>query len=165
VRHAIAGERDPERWPDDRERPLTARGVRRFRTAARGVGRLVPSVDRVLSSSWTRAWDTAKILERRTGWPAPERLTALEGGLPDAVVAALAAYSDADTLALVGHEPYLGELASFLLTGEPHRVRFDLNKGGAIALTFAGEIEAGQAHLRWLLQPKALRRLASSGKR
>ena len=42
VRHAIAAERDAKRWPDDRGRPLTAEGVRRFRGVARHLGETVP---------------------------------------------------------------------------------------------------------------------------
>ena len=43
IRHAIAGVRDPKRWPDDRERPLTKAGTRRLpqrraRASAAGPG-------------------------------------------------------------------------------------------------------------------------------
>ena len=38
VRHAIAMERDAKRWPDDRLRPLSARGIARGSKAAAGLG-------------------------------------------------------------------------------------------------------------------------------
>ena len=41
VRHAIAAERDPSRWPDDRERPLTRQGEERMRRAAKGLAKVV----------------------------------------------------------------------------------------------------------------------------
>src|SRR3954453_21785562 len=72
VRHAIAHERDSERWPDDAKRPLTDDGRERFELAARGLPRIVPTVARVLSSPCTRAWQTAEILASRTGWPAAD---------------------------------------------------------------------------------------------
>jgi phosphohistidine phosphatase len=160
VRHAYAGERDPEQWPDDRLRPLTPKGERKFRRAAEGLGILVPGVDVVLSSSWVRAWRTAEILERRACWPAPERLAALEAAPPAPVVAALASYGSGDAIALVGHEPFLGWLASYLLTGDPHHARLTLKKGAALALDVEGSIGLGKATLRWLLQPRVLRAIA-----
>ena len=159
MRHAFAGERDPEQWPDDRLRPLTPQGERRFRRAAKGIGLLVPGVDVVLSSSWTRAWRTAEILEERAGWPAPKRLPALEAEPPVVVAEALTSYPNGDALVLVGHEPFLGELASFLLTGEAHELRLEIKKGAALALDIDGAVAPGKARLRWLLQPKALRRI------
>ena len=72
VRHAIAGKPDAASWPDDSERPLTEEGITRFRPAARGLATLVPDVERVLSSPWTRAWQTAEILQEENDWPAPE---------------------------------------------------------------------------------------------
>lgn len=160
MRHAFAGARDPERWPDDRLRPLTPKGERRFRRAAQGLGLLVPGVDTVLASSWTRAWRTAEILQDRAGWPAPERLPALEARPAAEVVEALTKRSPGEALALVGHEPYLGELASYLLTGNPHHARIALKKGAALALDVDGPIAPGRAVLRWLLQPRMLHRLA-----
>lgn len=160
VRHAIAGERDPERWPDDRLRPLTPRGVKRFRRAARGVRRLAPSVNVVLSSPFTRAWQTAELLANEAGWPAPERCDALAAGrTPAEVVMALRTRGMSDTVALVGHEPYLSELVSYLLTGSGAGARLELRKGAVVALGLQGRVEPGTAVLRWLLQPRALRAL------
>ncbi|MGI9116098.1 MAG: SixA phosphatase family protein, partial [Gaiellales bacterium] len=62
VRHAIAEERDPQRWPDDGLRPLTAFGRERFAPAARGLGTLVGRPERVLASPYVRTWQTAEIL-------------------------------------------------------------------------------------------------------
>src|SRR5262249_18753372 len=72
VRHAIAAERDPSRWPDDRDRPLTSQGEERMRRAARGLGRIAPEVDLAFASPLVRAWRTAEILHEEIGWPAPE---------------------------------------------------------------------------------------------
>ena len=60
------------RWPDDSERPLTEEGIARFRPAARGLAKIVPTVERVLASPYPRAWQTAEIVHEETGWPAPE---------------------------------------------------------------------------------------------
>src|SRR5213079_2536476 len=62
IRHAIAAQRDPEQWPDDRDRPLTPKGEQRFRKTARGLAGVVPRMDVVFSSPLERAWRTAAIL-------------------------------------------------------------------------------------------------------
>ena len=78
VRHAVAEARDPRRWPDDRDRPLTQQGEARMRRAARGLGRVVPDVDLLFSSPLARAWQTAEILHDEIGWPEPAPLSQLE---------------------------------------------------------------------------------------
>ena len=60
-------------------------------------------------------------------------------------------------LALVGHEPDLGELAARLL-GARGSVQF--KKGAICAIDVDGATPGGPGTLRWLLTPKALRALA-----
>lgn len=158
VRHAIAEERDPERWPDDAKRPLTTDGVERFRLAARGLRRMVPSVDRVLSSRYTRAWLTAEILASDAGWPAAEAADELtpESDPADAV-RLLERHAGVGSIALVGHEPHLSSLASLLLVGDGARAEMELKKGGVIALTSWTADVRDSTFLRWLAQPKLLR--------
>jgi len=150
VRHAIAEERDGERWPDDASRPLTADGEERFKRAARGLRTIVPAVGVVLSSPYVRAWRTAEILCEEAGWPPPKRAELLEAwrspsdGLD--LLKENAAYS---SIALVGHEPYLSRFVSLLLTGDDSKVRTDLKKGGVV------HVEDGV--LRWYATPKVLR--------
>ena len=118
VRHAIAEDRDPVLWPEDGKRPLTQRGVRRFRRAARGISALVPEVDVLLSSPFVRAWDTALMLTDEAGWPQPLTCDELTTDAPTAVISALQPYADRELIALVGHEPYLGHFAAALLGSE-----------------------------------------------
>ena len=117
VRHAFAAHADPARWPDDAVRPLTEEGITRFRAAARGLRRLVPAVDSVLSSGFARAWQTAELLHDDAGWPEPEECPALEAGRPASAALDILQGSSAHSIALVGHEPYLSTLASLLCTG------------------------------------------------
>jgi phosphohistidine phosphatase len=159
VRHAIAEVRDPAAWPDDDARPLTERGIRRFRKAALGLERLVPEVDLVLSSPKARAWDTAVILNEEAGWPEPVACDALQESEPLAVLQALEPYAEIGSLALVGHEPYLGRLIAFLLRAEAGPA-FELRKGGAASLYLEGLTETSLSTLKWFLTPKVLRALA-----
>ncbi len=158
IRHAVAHKRDKDCWPDDTKRPLTQRGEERFRRAARGILRLVPEVEAVLSSPFVRAWRTAEILEQ-VGWPAPALLEELEPDYPPHKVLN-ALYDDVGSMALVGHRPQLHELVSYLLTGdaigETCNARVQIKKGGVVRLSFDGPLEPGAGSLEWLLQPKAL---------
>ena len=161
MRHAIASKRDAERWPDDSQRPLTPEGVERFRRAARGLAMIVPSVESLLSSPYSRAWQTAEILDEETRWPAPEPREELAAGRPPDEGAALIEEIEAESVALVGHEPSLSLLASFLMTGDHDLARLDLKKGGAAFLELPDRADAngGTAILRWSLSPKILRML------
>jgi phosphohistidine phosphatase len=160
VRHAIAFEPDQSQWPDDRERPLTSGGEKRFRRAARGLSELVSSVDIVLSSPFRRAWRTAELLEKDAGWPKPVECEALEAGrAPAEVLQALQAYIAFNSVALVGHEPSLHELASYLLTAEANHAQLQFRKGGVARLSIDASLRPGSATLVWLLTPKVLRAL------
>jgi phosphohistidine phosphatase len=160
VRHAIAFDPDPTAWPDDRERPLTPDGEKKFRRAARGLRELVRRVDVVLSSPLTRAWQTADILHARAGWPEPVHFDQLEPGRPPAeVVEALMPHANVPSLALVGHEPSLHELASYLLTGDPTAARLTMKKGGVACLAFPDSLRAASAELGWLVGSGLLRAL------
>lgn len=158
VRHAVAHDRDAERWPDDSQRPLTPDGEEDFRLVARGLGRLIPTVEKHLSSPYVRAWRTAEISREEIGWPHPEVMNALEPEVPPHKVAlALRTYKGFEAVALVGHRPCLHELASYFLTGNEDLINVGLKKGGVMCLRFDGMPEPGNAKLRWLVTPKLLR--------
>jgi phosphohistidine phosphatase len=160
VRHAIAFNPDPATWPDDRDRPLTPGGEKKFRRAVRGLDALVPGVDVVLSSPLVRAWRTAELLWKKAGWPEPSRFDPLEPGTPPPeVVDALQPHARAGSVALVGHEPSLHELVSYLLTGDAGSVRVTLKKGGVACLSVDDGLRAGSAALQWVLPPRVLRSL------
>ena len=160
VRHAIAEERDAARWPDDADRPLSAKGIDRFERAASGLATLVRSVDIVLASPFARAWHTAEILAKEAAWPPPVRTDELRAErTAEEAFAAIQAARGAEAIAAVGHEPNLSELASLSLIGQIH-VPIELKKGAVLALTFERDVAPGRAYLRWLLPPRALRSLA-----
>jgi phosphohistidine phosphatase len=64
-----------------------------------------------------------------------------------------------ETLAVVGHEPQLSEVASLALTGAEGAVRFELRKGGTICLRFPAAPAPGVATVRWSASPRLLRLL------
>ena len=157
VRHAIAFERDASRWADDRERPLTPEGQARARQAAKGLERLLDRPQRLLTSPLARARQTAEILTRCAGWPSPLDCPALAPEQsPQAVLEALRA-DPQELVAVVGHQPGLGELIAASLPGAAQPKAFDLKKFGVALLSFDAAPRAGHAVLRWLLAPKLLR--------
>jgi phosphohistidine phosphatase len=92
VRHAIALERDTHRWPDDDERPLSARGMARARKAALGLKAVTGRPTRVLSSPLLRAKQTAAILTQVAAWPRATECHQLMPGV-----------GPTELLALIGH--------------------------------------------------------------
>lgn len=163
VRHAVAHKREPRRWPDDDLRPLTSTGKEAFRPVARALGRLESEVEAVFSSSLTRAWQTAEILESEGGWPAPQELPELDPETPAAeVFAALSAVEDlpgAGSVALVGHRPNLHELASYMVSGDPQGAEVKIKKGEVVVVRFSsygGRLWPGAGVLRGIVPPELL---------
>jgi phosphohistidine phosphatase SixA len=161
VRHGIAGTPGP-RWPDDRKRPLTPGGRAKMETAAPGLWALFEP-DVIFTSPLTRAVQTAEVIAslRPAMRPIETDLLASHdfGGF-----LRLVASNGAGRLMGVGHVPSINMLASFALTGDPESVWFEVKKGSAILLSFAGEVRAGGAVLSWALPPRALRAIAQSGR-
>jgi phosphohistidine phosphatase len=160
VRHAIAAERGPK-YPDDRTRPLTPDGVKRFTDAVRGLVALDVALDAILTSPLARAEETAALLadgfEKR---PPVEVVEALApGGRFAAIVEAVTkqAKRHRRRIALVGHEPDLGEITARWLGARGH---VEFRKGAVCAIDVDSATPAGPGTLRWLLPPRVLRRLA-----
>src|ERR1700732_1592718 len=109
VRHAIAFERDRQRWRDDGARPLSPAGMRRARKAAAGLKEFSKTPDRVLTSPLIRARQTAQILTDVAGWPRAEEAPELSPGVPPLEVLALLG-NRGKLVAVVGHQPGLGAL-------------------------------------------------------
>jgi phosphohistidine phosphatase len=156
VRHADAGERDPARWPDDTLRPLTEKGRKvqgEVTKALRGAG-VAPEV--VLTSPWLRAAQTAELLTQGLGIAPPIPAAALAAD-PDlgALDAAVGPRKSKAVLALVGHSPWIEELAALLLTGGADGLAIDFPKSGVLAVE-ADQVEAKAATLRFFLRPKML---------
>jgi len=161
-RHGPAEERDPTRWRDDAQRPLTEEGVRETRRAAKGFVRIVGGVDRIVSSPALRALATAKILSESLEVPRKvEVYEPIEPGAPASSVIEKARDDGRGiaSMLFVGHEPTLGEAVALGLTGEAVTL-VRLSRAGAAALEFSGAVVPGGATLGWLLTRKQLMALA-----
>jgi len=157
VRHALAEERG-DAWPDDAKRPLSDDGISRMRKAARGLARIGVSVDVVLTSPLVRTRQTAEIVAAALD-PRPS-IVNVESLAPDggyaAVIADLEKHVRKNRIALVGHEPTIGEIAARLI-GSRHPIEF--KKGAVCRIDIDDLPPAGPGDLRWMLTPKILRAL------
>jgi phosphohistidine phosphatase len=144
---------------EDFLRPLTADGRIRTRAAAKGLARLVEPPGAIATSPFARAVQTADELARAFGVEGPEELDAVApDAAPARVLPWLEARSGLDLVALVGHEPQLGKLASWLLVGSETPF-LALKKAGACLLDLGARPRASSARLAWMLAPAQLRRL------
>jgi phosphohistidine phosphatase len=154
VRHAIAVPRGTPGIEDD-ERPLTRRGIARFRTAAKGLAAACPRPDVLFTSPLIRARQTADIAARAWGKIEPETMDALGGGSVSEILSALEAHHDKGLVAVVGHEPDVSELVARLL-GTKATDRLTFKKGGAALVDVPGPFADGGT-LLWFAPPRILR--------
>jgi phosphohistidine phosphatase len=164
LRHGPAGHADVSHWPDDRDRPLTPKGIERTRRAVKGLVRLTGRVDRVWTSPLARAHATAELV-RKTCATAPPLDVVEElvpGGRALPLVREWVRRAQGETLVVVGHDPDLSDLAAALSGIKTGGLA--LKKAGALAI----EIEAGappsSGRLVWLMPPRALRALTRGRK-
>lgn len=153
VRHTAAEGSEPGAAGAARE--LTEVGRDKLRRVVRGLRALDIRFERILTSPWKRAAQTAKLFEPvATGSPIATELLAQP---PSPQLLALIA-EGGGTTAVVGHEPWLGELAAWLAFGDPrHGEALQIKKAGVVWLD--GTPVPGGMHLRALLPPRILRAL------
>jgi len=140
---------------DDAKRPLSEDGIERFQKSARGLARLDVWIDVVLTSPLVRARQTAEIVASAFD-PRPSIITIeslAPGGSYASLVADLEKHGRKTRIALVGHEPGIGELGARLI-GSRHSFEF---KKGAVCRIDVDEIPpVGPGDLRWFLTPKVM---------
>jgi phosphohistidine phosphatase len=164
VRHAPAEDRKAfaETGRDDALRPLTDEGREKMREVAAGLCCVVPTIDVLASSPLERAQQTAALIAAEYRGLATLTIDELA---PDArgpdFLRWLRTQAGAGVIAVVGHEPHLGHLASWLLTGREEPF-LSLKKGGALLLDFGDFVQAGLPRLVWAIPPRLLRALATS---
>ncbi|MEP7215246.1 MAG: phosphoglycerate mutase family protein [Anaerolineaceae bacterium] len=160
VRHAIAVDRGTPGFENDDLRLLTPDGAKRFKQAARGLSLLVtPQV--ILTSPLLRARQTAEILMDVFRLPNLHVSDSLASGDHEALLRDVAEV-EAQSVLVVGHEPHISGLLSYLLSDSESRIGATFKKGAAALVSSVGEPAAGTCWLEWLLQPAALRGLAQS---
>ena len=158
IRHGVAAERGEE-YPDDSKRPLTSGGISRLRTEAKALEELGVGFDHSITSPLTRTRQTADIFaESLKSKPSLSQSDALApAGTSAAVIQELAKHMRKGRIALVGHEPNIGELAARLIGA---RLPLEFKKGGICRIDFEVFPPKGVGQLRWFVTPRMLREIA-----
>lgn len=156
LRHAIAADPGPK-YKLDSARPLTDEGIRKMKEVAKGMRAMGLSFDLILTSPYLRTRQTADIAAEVLDFKKKIMMTetlASSGGDPKRLITEINQHHEsAESILLVGHEPYLSGLISMLISG---------NSGGSINMKKAGlaklsvdKLKYGHcAVLEWFLTPK-----------
>lgn len=150
LRHGIAEPRIDGR--DHPDRALTPRGLQRTQHVVETLARIGFQAERLISSPYARALETAWLAHRAGLAPEPEQsLCLMPGGRHQSVLS----FAEQSCL-LVGHEPDLSGLAEALI-GAPAGT-LQLRKAGFMHLRrpVDGDWLAGAVRLELLLRPSVL---------
>lgn len=162
LRHGIAAALGHENNFRDEQRALTPEGIAKMREAAQGLKRLQTNFDVIATSPLIRARQTAEIvadaLKFRQSLDEWDEL--VPEGAVDAVLGRLNEFRECKSLLLVGHQPSIGCIASYLVFGDA-RVSLPFKKGAVFCVQvnnpppWAGE-------LSWMLPSRMLRQIAET---
>jgi len=158
LRHGIAAELGTRRSARDADRALTPKGKREVRQVAQAMEALDLSFEVMLSSPYTRARQTAEIVAEALGLEKKLKLTnrLAPGGSARELISLLHKFEPIpERVLLVGHEPYLSQLISLLISGGPN-ASVTLKKAGLCKLSTDSLRFGHCATLRWLLTPKQM---------
>src|SRR5918997_2233892 len=152
VRHGVAAERG-ENYPDDTKRPLTSEGIQKLRKEGRALVALDVGFDVILTSPLVRTRQTAETLASvfRNAPPIVNVAALAPGGTHNAIIDELSKQHRRHRIAIVGHEPGIGELAARLMG---LRRQLEFKKGAVCRIDVAALPPAGPGQLRWFLSPR-----------
>ncbi|MBA2304516.1 MAG: phosphohistidine phosphatase SixA [Acidobacteria bacterium] len=158
IRHGVAAERGDE-YPDDSKRPLTSEGISQLRKEAKALDGLGIGFDHIITSPLVRTKQTADVfVEHLKSKPSLSSSDALApAGSASGVMQELGKHMRKGRIALVGHEPNIGELAARLIGS---RAPLEFKKGAICRIDFEVFPPKGSGQLRWFVTPKMLRNLA-----
>ncbi|MFZ4405240.1 MAG: phosphohistidine phosphatase SixA [Pseudobdellovibrionaceae bacterium] len=159
IRHALSEDRQEfaRKKQPDHLRPLTLKGRKKMQKIAMRLQDFVSELDLIVSSPYTRARQTAEVLSQIFfDIEIKESSDLVPQGHPLAFLKWLKAHArNFKKVVVVGHEPQLSFLASYLLA-DTNESFFDLKKSGIIFLeieSFA-HLQQGQAVLKGFVSPK-----------
>jgi phosphohistidine phosphatase len=148
LRHGLAD------WPEwdpakDHERPLTKEGLKKMKEQAKTLLALDLKLDAILSSPYTRAYQTADIVAGKLRLDVKTEPLLAPGFAYKKLTDLLESYEQAEALMLVGHEPSFSTVIAEIIGGG----RVQLKKGALARVDVNSEI---RGELVWLLQPRVL---------
>lgn len=153
IRHGIAAERGT--YANDDDRPLTEAGIRKTKQVAKRIHDLEVRFDLIQTSPLPRARQTAEILQAAQ---LSDHLSESPYLAPAGDFAAWLKWlqhwrTEGTRLAIVGHEPDVGEWAERLIWGEP-RQHLIVKKASIMGLLLPEGSPVGRSQLFWLAPPR-----------
>jgi phosphohistidine phosphatase len=164
IRHAIAQPLGQKNEFTDEKRTLTAEGRARMREAAKGLRNLGVEFDLVMTSPLARAVETAEIIIDVLGLEKKEiqQTASLAPGAPiDELFAEIKRRMGVESIALVGHQPDLGEIISKIVQCDGG-LAIQFKKGSVCSINVTETVPTLRGELVWLITPRQLRLLANA---
>lgn len=159
MRHAKAEERDTALYRDDSQRPLSDAGVKQIKEAAAGLKREGVRIDRIYSSPYVRARQTADITAQKIGFTG--KIIFKDALCPGAEFAGLRGLIDLcpddEKVLFVGHEPAISRFVSMLLTGGPD-MPMDF-KTAALCRLHVTQRSPLRTELKWFMTARLMKNL------
>ncbi len=156
LRHGLAEERGRDGQADE-DRALTRKGAKKVRIMGRWMKAQGIELDLFLTSPLLRARQTLEVIQEF--YPhVPVRISKglVPEGSPRSAAQALARSGKKHKRILIaGHEPLLGKLAAYLLTGNIS-AGIEFKKAGLCKMAVPGAGQSGPAVLHWLTSPKLI---------
>ncbi|MBP9707445.1 MAG: phosphohistidine phosphatase SixA [Oligoflexales bacterium] len=160
LRHAIA--EDLSQSQKDEDRALTKSGIEKMKRYAKIYSSACHSIKFIVASPYLRAQQTAKILQKRAGCALFTHSCLIPSADPKEIFAVLSKELEMktevqDTIALVGHQPYLSYLLANICQSPASS--FVFKKGGA-AFVEIDNLEKSTGRLLWMSSPSLFREIS-----
>jgi phosphohistidine phosphatase len=158
VRHGIAVDREDPNCPADPDRFLTDEGVEKTRQAAKGVAEIGAAPDRMLTSPYLRAVQTAELFAAELAYSKQKIQKSdllLPGAEPLQLFRELARDKELSVAFIFGHVPHLDDVIAAAV-GAKHHIT-SLKKAGVALVEFT-RLVPPSGELVWLATPKLLRK-------
>jgi len=156
IRHADALALGERGITEDADRPLSELGETQAQVIALGLYKRGVVFDKLVTSPFVRAHQTAEIMLKHGPTPAPELFTT-DTLTPNAKNRKLARYllkQDGQKIGVVGHLPHIASFAAWLIGGK--KVQLDFAKAGVAHISCEDSPRKGSGVLQWLVTPEWL---------
>ncbi len=168
LRHGEAGQGFSDR-EKDALRPLTQVGKKEVKIISKALLELGLEFDAIAASPLKRAYQTAQIaadtldFKQKDGKAGRDGVEQWDELKPDgnriALYKKLSKFKTDDSVLLVGHEPFLGNMICDIILGYEQKARINLKKSGVARLAITSTHPKIEGELRYLLTPGILKRI------
>lgn len=157
VRHAAAVPRSTENY-EDSSRELTKKGKQSAKMLAKFIASYEGKIDLMITSDLVRARQTADAIEKKASIQRRMESANLSPEAEPSVFLNLVKWEKlkVKSIVIVGHEPFLGRLASLLVSGRDGDF-FKLKKSGWIQLEWKKPYPIGSASVVEVVNPSLLK--------